>query len=85
MNNQPSTYLIDYEIFDSDDMSIKKGQIKVKNKWMEFEAKAALEKYLKKKIPYFHRVMIHKCQKVTNTFLGDITGFDEFMKGFGAK
>lgn len=76
------TFLIDYEVFDSDNISLKKGQIKVKNKTMEIEAKFSLEEYLKRKYPLFNRLTIYKCQKATSTFLGDITNFDDFMNIF---
>ncbi len=76
---QPSTYLIDYEVFDKDNISLKKGQIKAKNKFSEFEAKCSLEKHLEKKYHNFNRLAIYKCEKVWNTFLGDMTGpFDMF-------
>jgi hypothetical protein len=66
------TYLIDYEAFDSDNISLKKGQIKVKNKMSEFEAKCSLEVYLKKRHHNFNRLVITRCMPLINTFLGDM-------------
>ena len=70
------TFIIDYEVFDIDNISIKKGQIKVKNKPSEFVAKCSLEGYLKKKYHNFHRLIIHKCVKdyigIFNSMFGDL-------------
>lgn len=77
--NRPNTYQIDYEVFDIDNISLKKGQIKVKNKFSEFEAKCSLEGYLKKKYHNFHRLVIYKCETIYHTFLGDMTGFDRMF------
>ena len=68
----PKTYLMDYEIFDEDGISLKKGRIKVKNKRMEFEAKCALEDYLKKKNPLMHRLVISYCREFLPSPFGDI-------------
>jgi hypothetical protein len=72
------TFLMDYEIFDNEDISIKVGQMKVKNKTMEIEAKFALEDYLRKKYPSMHKLVVHKCQRLIPTFLGDIVDNDIF-------
>ena len=78
-------FLIDYEVFDIDNITIKKGQIKVKNKMSEFDAKCSLEVYLKKKYHNFSWLVIIQCKEITSTFLGDITGFDDLMNMFDKK
>jgi hypothetical protein len=78
------TYLIDYEAFDSDNISLKKGQIKVKNKMSEFEAKCSLEVYLQKKYHNFNRLVVTRCVPMFSSFLGDVEGggIDDFFNMF---
>ena len=80
--NKPQNYLIDYEIFDVDNISLKQGQIKVKNKFSEFEAKCSLEDYLKKRYYNFHRLVISKCLESYNTPLGEMSGWNNIWDLF---
>lgn len=57
-----STYLITYIAYNSIDVIIKEGSIKVKNQDTEIGAKVNLEKYLKKKYKYFNKLVITKCE-----------------------
>lgn len=67
------TYVIDYCVYDKDGNFIKKdGQMKVKNKSCELEAKIKLEEFLKKKYFNFHRLVITKCTEDTLGQFGDL-------------
>ncbi len=79
------TFLIEYEVFDIDGISLKNGEIKVENKMTVFEAQCSLEKYLKKRYKMFNRLTVYSCKPLSNTFLGDIDfgGFGDIFNGFG--
>jgi hypothetical protein len=63
-------YLIEYSVYDTNGVEIKKGLMKVKNKANELEAKVSFEKYLRSQYPNFGKLIIHNCKSEQ-----DIVGF----------
>lgn len=57
------TYLIEYRALDAQNIVIKEGKIKVKNKMSQMQAKIDLEKYLIKKLPNFNKLIVLKCDE----------------------
>lgn len=59
--DKPSNYLITYTVKNKRGDVIKSGKIRAKNKFSDFEAKAGLERHLRKTITDFHTLIIHSC------------------------
>lgn len=74
-----STFLITYQVFDSNEKIIKEGKMRVKNKESELSAKIGLEAFFKKKLPNFKRVYVLKC--INENPLNGL-GTDEILRRF---
>lgn len=69
-------YLIRYTVKNKNGLIIKRGEMRVKNKLSEFEAKCSFEEYLKRKHPEFGSLIIHECKVDFLGGLGNIFGKD---------
>lgn len=69
-------FTITYYILDKKKDKIKDGKIKVKNRDTEIGAKVYLEKYLRKKVLYFDRLVITECKQDLD--FNDIFGGNSF-------
>jgi hypothetical protein len=70
------TFIIEYKILDKNNLILKEGKIKVKNKINRFEAQCGLEEFLKKKYLNFNQLIIKDCKEENpfNSIFGDIFG-----------
>jgi hypothetical protein len=73
-------FIIDYTILRADKTVLKVGQIIVKNKLSEIQAKVMLEEYLRKKHPEFGFLIVNACLEHTEMrdMLNDIFGKNIF-------
>jgi hypothetical protein len=80
------TYLISYTVLSTIGSDIKSGQIRVKNASSEIGAKIKLETYLKNKVPYFGKLIIHSCRASSGLdVFDDILGKDNPFGKFNGK
>lgn len=56
----------------------KSGEIKVKNSMSEIHAQVKLEKYLKKKNPYFEKMVVYSVKPDLDTLLGQFSDIFKF-------
>lgn len=69
------TFLIDYSLFNANEIEIKTGTFKVKNCFTEIQAKVRLETYLKNRFINARRMVIHSCvEESAFSMLTDIFG-----------
>ena len=69
-------FIITYSCLDKNGESFKTGQIKVKNKRNSMHAQVSLENYFSRKLPEFHRLIVHHVEEdnILNDFFGGIFG-----------
>lgn len=58
-------YIIHYSALNGSSQVLKQGKMKVKNKISKTHAKTSLEDYFKRKIPNFNRLIVYKCEELT--------------------
>jgi len=58
-------FLIKYQAYNNQEQLIKSGEMRAKNKFNEFAAKAGLEEYFKKNLPGFTKLVVNSCREVS--------------------
>ena len=71
-------YIIKYTVISNNNIVLKNGKIRAKNRLSELDAKIKLEAYLNKKYRNFGRLIVHDCyiDNRINSIFGDIFGVD---------
>lgn len=77
-------YIIEYTVKSKNDVILKTGKIKVKNKLSELDAKIKLEQYLQKKYSDFNQLIIHNCNifNPLSEIFGDTNEVNDIFKHF---